>query len=160
MRHVPVGGEFVSIRGEVVAGYETFALHSDACQTDNRTGALIWLETKPPDDFPYAPTSVTGPQFLKAEREGTVAKLVSSIEFVSPQPVAFHSDHAWQELQRELDKHGAAVATLFGRLDGGGNRFVKKPDGSVYLAGGYGHGSSFSRRLVIERVKEVTSGRR
>src|SRR5262245_20487413 len=48
------GGQYVLIRGRVISGFETFALGSQDCTTDNRVAALIWLDIPPVDDQPYA----------------------------------------------------------------------------------------------------------
>jgi hypothetical protein len=141
----------VTVHGLVARGFEGFVIGSDECQTDNRAGALIWLEFPGESDGPYA-DGPTGPAFLQVLRR-PATELDSVLAWIRPIPVTFVGSSQWTRLDHYLSKRGHHQATVTGRLDMvRGSLLQRTKDGQVVGRGGFGHLGGFSRRLVIHRV--------
>jgi hypothetical protein len=152
---IPSGG-MVRIRGRLNVGFEIFALESDACQADERLRAMIWLVTQV-KDRPIG-CCATAREVMWAQINGRTEDLAASIEWFHPVPVEFQQDANWEQLTQILEsRRGTVMVSVVGRLDTNDRRAVTcDDDGNIQsAAAGYGHGSGFSRRLVIERVESV-----
>jgi hypothetical protein len=144
----------VTVHGLVVRGFEGFAIGSQECRTDERAGALIWLEMPSENGTPYA-DGPTGPGTLRAVSRD------SALTWINPIPVAFVVTDQWRRLDRYLRKHGAQVATVTGRFDVVQGSLVQRDqDGLVSVAGGFGHMGEFSRRIVLQRIDRVEQNKR
>jgi len=141
----------VTVHGLVIRGFEGFVISSDECRTDNRAGALIWLEFPGQSDRRYA-DGPTGQEFLQVLRR-PATELDSVLAWIQPIPVTFVATSQWTRLDHYLSKRGHHFATITGRLDiVRGSLLQRTKDGHLQGSGGFGHLGGFSRRLVLHHV--------
>lgn len=141
----------VTVHGLVVSGFETFAITSDECRTDNRAGALIELEFPGETDRSYADGPTGQALFVLLRRPSK--ELDSLLPWITPMPVTFVATNQWSRLDHYLRREGHHVATLTGRLDViRGSLIQRSKDGQLEVSGGFGHQGGFSRRIVIHTV--------
>lgn len=141
----------VTVHGLVVSGFETFSITSDDCRTDNRAGAMIWLEFPGQTDQSYADGPTGQALFALLRRPAT--EVDSMLLWITPIPVTFVATSQWSRLDHYLRMEGHHLATLTGRLDVvRGSLIQRSKDGQLEVSGGFGHMGGFSRRIVIHTV--------
>lgn len=152
-------GETVRVTGQVVAGFEQFAVKGPGC---SHTVDAIWLS------YPNGTNGKAGPAALLRLQLGRN----STVYAASPNrtPITLKKNKDFELFDKLLSTPARTsgiclgcvkfmvTATLVGRLDGtqaGG--LIRDSDGRVIHLGGFGNLNRYRARLVLEAVSDVTS---